>query len=351
MICPMSHTHTTTDVVLVGAGPIGIEMAVALKKAGVDYVHVEAGQVGQTMTWWAPGTRFFSSNERIAIAGVPLVTPDQGKASREVYLAYLRTVVTMYDLPVRTFEKVVGIEPSGGDGFTIATSRRGLRRTIACNRLILATGGTDRPRKLGVPGEDLPHVSPWFNEPHTYFRQNLLIVGGKNSAAEAALRCHHAGAKVAISYRREQLPEKHIKYWIWPELRGYINSGAIAAHLHTQPVAITPSHVTLRHLADNSTFDVPADFVLLLIGYEQDNALLKCAGVELTGPELKPTFDPATMQTNVPGVYVIGTATGGTQSGFTVFIENCHTQVERVVGALTGRRVRAGDVCYAQPES
>lgn len=339
------------DVALVGAGPIGIEMAVALKRAGIDYIHFDAGQIGATIQWFAPQTRFFSSNERIAIAGVPLVTADQSKASREEYLAYLRAVTMQFDLSIRTFERVVDVKRLR-DGFELVSERRGERRTTVAKKVIFATGGTDRPRKLGIPGEDLPHVSSYFQDPHTYFRQMLLIVGGKNSAAEAALRCHHAGARVAISYRRDSLPEKSIKYWLWPELKGLMDSGRIEAHLPTVPVSITPTHVRLRHLVDGREYTVEADFVLSLIGYEQDNTLLRRAGIELVGEQLAPRFDERTMQTNVSGLFVIGTATAGTQSGYRVFIENCHVHVERVMASLLERRVgELPEPKYDRPES
>lgn len=339
------------DVAVVGAGPIGIEMAVALKRAGIDYVHFDAGQIGATVQWFAPQTRFFSSNERIAIAGVPLVTPDQSKATREEYLAYLRAVVMQFGLSVRTYERVVRIARRS-DVFELTTERRGRLGRWRAGKVVLATGGTDRPRRLGIPGEELPHVCSYFRDPHAYFRQKLLIIGGKNSAAEAALRCHHAGARVALSYRRDSLPQKSIKYWLWPELKGLMDEGRIEAHLPTVPIEITSTHVRLHDLASGRKYEVEADFVLSLIGYEQDNTLLRKAGVELVGEQQAPRFDERTMQTNVPGIYVIGTATAGTQVGYRVFIENCHVHVERVMASLLERTL--GEVpapVYDRPES
>src|SRR5687767_12533449 len=166
----------TTDVALVGAGPIGLELAVALKRAGIDYVHFDAKQIGYTISWFPPQTRFFSSNERIAIAGVPLETPDQNKATREQYLAYLRTVVREHQLEVNSYEPVVGIDHVG-DEFVVTTTARGGRRTYRCSKIVLATGGTDHPRKLGIAGENLPHVSHYFGEAHDYFDTDLLIIG------------------------------------------------------------------------------------------------------------------------------------------------------------------------------
>jgi thioredoxin reductase (NADPH) len=339
----------TTEVAIVGAGPIGLELAVALKRAGIDYLQFDARQIGYTISWFPPQTRFFSSSERIAIAGVPLATPDQQKATREQYLAYLRGVVEQFDLKINSYEPVIGIERSG-EGF-ILTSRPegGPVRRCGAKRIVLATGGTDHPRRLDIPGEDLPHVSHYFQDPHPYFQKRLLIVGGKNSAVEAALRCHLAGARVSISYRRERLPEKSIKYWLLPEIEHFIGKGRITGYFQSTPVEITPTQVTL--VRGNERFDVLADFVLLLTGYVQDTTLFKLAGLQMGGPCNAPLFDENTMQTSVPGIYVAGTAVGGTQEKYTVFIENCHVHVERIVRALTGAKPPPAPVPLEQPES
>lgn len=341
------------DLAIIGAGPIGIELAIALQREGFRYVHFEAGQVGNTMMWWAPQTRWFSSNDRIAIAGVPLMTPDQGKATREVYLAYLRAVVTQFDLDIRTYQPVRDVKRQGDD-FLITTHAHGQPVQTRARRIVLATGGTDRPRQLHIPGEDLPHVSAYFQEPHTYFRKRLIVIGGRNSAVEAALRCHHAGARVSLSYRRSELPEKSIKYWLMPEISGLIKAGQIQAHFDTVPVRITPGAITLRRGGD--VFDVEADFVLKLIGYEQDNALLKMCDIELVGEDQIPRFDPQTMQSNIPGIYLAGTAVGGTQTRYKIFLENCHAHVAAILAHLAGRKPPDGLACdlpqaLIQPES
>lgn len=347
-----------TDVAVVGAGPIGLELAAALKRAGIDYQHFDAKQIGYTISWFAPGTRFFSSNERIAIAGVPLNTPDQGKATREQYLAYLRGVVEQFDLKVNTYEPVVGIERRSGE-FLLTTAPRSGQRTCTAKRIVLATGGTDRPRTLGIPGEQLPHVSPYFQDPHTYFRKKLLIIGGRNSAVEAALRCHAAGAQVSLSYRRSELNPKTIKYWLLPEINDLIRSGRINGCFRTLATHISPSHVTLKPCGDEeagfcesgTARQIEADFVLSLIGYSQDNSLLKLAGVELSGDCQTPTFDAKTMQTNVPGIYIAGTAVAGTQDKYRVFIENCHVHVDRIMASLTGAAAPDIVVERSLPES
>lgn len=370
----------STDIAIIGAGPIGLELAVALKKAGVDYLHFDARQIGYTISWFAPQTRFFSSNERIAIAGVPLQTPDQTKATREQYLAYLRGVVEQYDLKIATYEPVIGISREDGR-FVLTTQPAGGQKTYAARQLVLATGGTEKPRRLNIPGEDLPHVSHYFHDPHTYFRKRVLIVGGRNSAIEAALRCHQAGAYVSICYRRSEFNAKSIKYWLMPEMSGLIESGRIKAYFDTVPIEITPAEVRLERLGIELTevgdrgpevgnakveedilsnprspipdpqSPIPFDFVLLLIGYEADMSLCRMAGVELRGPSQTPVYDPRTMETNVRGLYLAGTVIGGTQERYAVFIENCHVHVDRILAALTGASPPPAPRPFSRPES
>ena len=322
-------------VIIVGAGPIGLELAAVLKQLGVDLLHLEAGSIGQTISWYPKQARFFSSPERIAIAGVPLVSPDQSKASREEYLAYLRGVVRQFDLPIATHEPVRRIEHDDAAGtFTVKTPKR----TATCDHLVLAIGDMHMPRELGIPGEDLPHVSHYFDEPHDYFGRRLLIVGGRNSAAEAALRCHRAGAKVSMSYRGEHFDDNGIKYWLLPELKSLIKAGEIGFHPYSQPVKITDTQVELLDTSatEQTTKTIDADHVLLLTGYTQDKTLFEMVGVELVGDQRAPKLDPETMQTNVPQLYVAGTAAAGTQQRFKLFIENCHVHALRIAKAITG---------------
>jgi thioredoxin reductase (NADPH) len=359
-----------TDVAVIGAGPIGLELAVALKQADVDYIHLEARQIGYTISWFPPQTRFFSSNERIAIAGVPLQTADQSKASREEYLAYLRSIVEQFDLEVQTYTPVVGIQRNETTReFLIIAQPNGRRKRFRARRVVLCTGGTDHPRRLDIPGEDLPHVDHYFRDPHKYFRKRLLVVGGKNSAVETALRCHHAGAHVSLSYRRDKLDAKSIKYWLLPEINGLIDSGRITGLFNTVPTGITPTDVALAPWSGSydaaakppddvaspayvpNALRAPADFVLMQIGFAQDTTLLTLAGVELTGACRMPVYNERTMETNVPGVYVAGTAMGGTQDKYKVFIENCHVHVGRIVATLTGSAPPATPAPLAAPES
>lgn len=332
----------TWDAIVVGAGPIGMECAVRLQQRGRTVLVVDRGAVGQTITWFPRQMRFFSSNDRIAICGVPLQTLDQQKATREEYLAYLRQVVRIFDLTVRTFTPVIDVVREG-DSFAVHCTPAGKAEVLRARHVILAVGDMDRARELGLPGEDLPHVSHYFEEPHRYFGRRLLIVGGKNSAVEAALRCFHAGARVTLSYRREEFDAGAVKYWLLPELKSRIRHGEIAAHLGSVPVAIGRDEVTLRRLADGEISVVPAEDVLLLTGYVADTTLYRRLGIELEPPDDIPVYDPDTMETQIPGLYIAGTATAGTQTQFAVFLENCHVHADRIAAHIAGGGVPIPD--------
>lgn len=321
-------------VAIVGAGPIGIEMAIALKKYHVPFIHFDKEQIGQMIYNFPPQTRFFSSNERISIAGVPIQTVDQTKCTREEYLAYLRQLVMHYQLDIRTFEKVIAIEKLEATGFSIQTEVKGEKHSYTSELVILATGGTSFPRLLGIPGEDLPHVSAKFVDPHLYFNKNVVIIGSKNSAVESALRCYHAGAKVTLVSRREQFDDQEIKYWLLPELKSCLKRKEIVHFGGVEPAKISADKVTLRSIKTQQEQDIASDFVIKAIGFQADMSLFKKLGVALIEGEHHPLVNEATMETSVPGVFVLGTAIAGTQAKFRVFIENTHEHVEKILAAL-----------------
>jgi thioredoxin reductase (NADPH) len=258
-------------------------------------------------------------------------------------------VVVQFDLKINTYEPVVHIHRDDSE-FLLTTKRGDGEAKYQVKKIVLATGGTERPRAVNVPGHDLPHVSHYFRDPHEYFQKDLLIVGGRNSAVEAALRSHYVGARVSVSYRNAQFDAASIKYWLWPEMNGLIQSGKLKAHFNTTLKEIRPDGAVLTD-ASGRAIDVAADFVLLLIGYEADMTLCRSAGVELKGAGQMPVFDAATMETNVPGIYVAGTAVGGTQERYAIFIENCHVHAERIMASLTGAAPPPLPVLVEQPES
>lgn len=332
--------ETAYTVGIVGAGPIGLELAAALKSGGVDYIHFDERQIGHTISWWPRNTYFFSTTERVEIAGIPLQNVGQQRATGEEYLAYLRAVVEQLDLQVNTYEPVTMIESQAG-GFRVHTRPLSGERTYFCRQVVLATGDMQFPNRLGIPGEDLPHVSHYFEDPHPYFRKRLLIVGGRNSAAEAALRCFRAGTRVTLSYRRAEFDARSVKHWILPDLLAQIELGTIGFFPETVPVEITPESVVLERLVGGiptgERIVHPTDFVLLNTGFVADMSLFAAAGVNLVGEDQAPEFNPRTMETNVPGLYVAGVAAAGTQRKYRLFIENCHEHVGKIVYALTGR--------------
>lgn len=338
----MTHKQPAQiDVAIVGGGPIGIELAIALKRLGVEHILFEASQIGEAFMKWPPNTRFFSTPEHVALAGIPVHSLDQGSISGEHYLAYLRTLVEMFDLNLHNYEAVTAVHPQN-PGFLIHTSTRAGDRTYRARYVVLATGGMAGPRRLNIPGEDLAHVSHYFPGAHPYFRTRLLIVGGRNSAVEAALRCWRVGAtQVAISYRRPEPDWDRIKPHLAVDLKDRLEKGEIVFYPATVPVEITPTHVVLASTKDGqtpngSTLNHEADFVYLATGFRADMHLFAETGVKLLGKEQAVFHHPETMETNVPGLFAAGTAVAGTQERFTHFISTSHDHIAKIVKAITG---------------
>jgi thioredoxin reductase (NADPH) len=324
---------------------------VALKQAGIDYVHLDAGPAGTTMTWYPLQMQFHSNAERLAISGVPIQTADQQKVTREEFLAYLRAVVMQFDLRIRTYERVESIaiverqapSPVGADGqagapvpprriFELTTNRD----VIRAEYVVLAIGAMHRPRLLGIPGEELPHVSHYFVEPHMYFGQRLVIVGGKNSAIEAAIRCQRAGAHVRLCYRGDDFDPSRVKFWLLPEMRSMLRDHRVRAILSATPIEIRERSIVLQ--TPSGVVEEPADFVLSLTGYEQDTSLFEMAGINVKGKDQNPAYDEATMESNVPGIFIAGTAIAGSPVGHVrIIVEDCHVHVPRIVDAITAR--------------
>lgn len=335
-------TEQNREVAIIGAGPIGVELAVVLARQGVDYILFEATQVGSEFLKWPPSTRFFSTPEHVALAGVPVQNLDQQAITGEEYLAYLRMLVEMYDLNLHNYEPVTAVEKQSDGDFLLTTNARAGDKTYRVRHVVFATGGMASPRLLHIPGEDLPHVSHYFPGPHRYFRTRLLIVGGKNSALEAALRCWRAGAQVTLSYRRPELDFDRVKPHLSMDIGDRLEKGEIAFYPGTVPVEITPTEVVLASTTadfepNGQLTRLPFDFVLLATGFVADMSLFSQSGVALVGEERAPQYDPETMETNVPGLYVAGTAAGGTQiHKFKYFISTTHDHVAKIVRHITG---------------
>jgi thioredoxin reductase (NADPH) len=335
----------------VGAGPIGLETAAVLVDQGHEVLVVDAGAVGETIArWFPPNTRFFTSPERLALRGLPVASTTQEKTTGEEYLAYLRAFVTERGLTVSTFTQVVAIGGSSGDFTVIVRNIWGREIDLRVGVIVLATGGTAHPRRLGVPGEDLPGVHRELGDPHRYFSRRVLVVGGRNSAAESALRLYRVGAQVSMVHRTAELHPR-VKHWIRPEVESLLDEGAIRRLMPREVVRIDPGQVVLREPDAGATQTVAVDDVLLQIGYTADPHIFELAGVPLVGPRREPEHDPHTMATAVPGIFVVGTASAGTQERFEVFIENSHQHADRVAAAMAGRPAPAATPPRPLPES
>jgi thioredoxin reductase (NADPH) len=331
---------------IAGAGPIGIACAIAAKRRGLDPLVIDAGAVCDSIRRYPVGMTFFTTPERLEIGGHPLVCAGQ-KPTREEALKYYRGVVRAEGLRVSTYTRLAGAcraeaAASGVDTGASAAprgliaelaTRRGSER-IACERLVLATGYFDHPNLLGVPGEDLPHVRHYYDEAHASFGLDVVIVGGRNSAVEAALDLFRAGARVALVYRGAAFPPS-VKYWLRPDLENRIRAGEIAAHLGAEVLEIDPERVRIR-AAGGGERDLPADRVYTLTGFHPDFSLFERLGIELDRTTQEPRLDPATLETNVPGIHMVGSITRGRRIS-DVFIENGRFDGDKVFGDAVSR--------------
>ncbi len=319
-----------TDVVVVGAGPCGLAAAIAIERAGWRALVVEASCVVSSIAGYPTYLTFFSTAERIEIGGMPFVVATE-KPTRRDALAYYREVVERHGLVVRQYERVEHIE-AGGDGFVIHSRPRGMdARTTSARAIVVATGYFDSPNYLGVPGEDLPHVTHRYREGHEAFMRDAVVVGGKNSAAEAALDLYRSGARVTMVYHGEGLSPS-VKPWVAPDLQNRITEGHIATRWRSRVVAIEPSAVVLD--TPHGAQRLPADHVYLLTGYTPEHELLHAIGATVDKTTGIPVHDPATMETDVRGVFIAGVISAGNDAN-KVFIENGRGHGELIARRLT----------------
>jgi thioredoxin reductase (NADPH) len=320
------------DVLIIGAGPSGLATAIAAKQNGLDYVVVEKGVLVNSIFHFPTYMVFFTTPELLEIGRLPLVTP-YDKPTRLEALRYYRRVVDTYGVQISFHEQVTGVEKEG-DVFVVTTrDGRGVQRVREARAVVMAIGYYDRPNYLGIPGEGLPHVSHYYTEAHPYYRRRVVVVGGKNSAAEAALELFRAGAQVTLVHRHPALGET-IKYWVRPDIENRIKEGSIAARLGACVVAITSSSVVIEQSGTRE--EIPAEGVFLLTGYHPDAALMTGAGVECHPETLAPTIDPETFETNVPNLFLAGGAVAGKATG-NIFIENGRFHGEKIIKVLTER--------------
>ena len=320
------------DVLIVGAGPSGLATAIAAKHFGLDYVILEQGALVDAIARFPTNMVFFTTPELLEIGGIPLTTP-YDKPTRAEALQYYRKVVDTFQLPIELYEEVTAIHPpTDPPGEFVVESRtsRGVTRTHEARHVVLAMGYYGLPNLLNVPGEDLPHVSHFYKEAHPYYRQRVVIVGGKNSAAEAALEIHRAGGYVTMVHRGPGFGES-VKYWVKPDIENRVKEGSIAAHFNANVTAIRVNEVVL-----DTGVTLPAERVLLLTGYRADPDFMRRMGVEIHDDTQAPKYNVDTYETNVPGLFVAGGQVAGKRTG-TVFIENGRFHGEVIAKTIAAR--------------
>ena len=321
------------DAVIVGAGPSGLATAIAAHHAGLRYEVVEKGALVNSIHNFPRHMTFFTPGDLLEIGGMPFVSPYE-KPTQAEGLKYYRRVTEVLGLKVALGEEVVAVERRGRS-FRVGTrTAEGEPRERTARAVVFATGYYDWPNRLGIPGEDLPHVSHYYTEPHAFFRRDVVVVGGKNSAAIAALELYRAGARVTLVHRAPALSGS-IKYWIKPDIENRIKEGAIAARFSTVLTEIRPKAIVVR--AGFGTEELPADQVFLLTGYHPDTRLLEAAGVKVDPQTLVPEHDPETLQTNVKGIYVAGATASGRFTS-RIFIENGRFHGEAIVKSILAAR-------------
>jgi thioredoxin reductase (NADPH) len=310
------------DVVIVGAGPVGLACAIAARREGLKALVIEKGALVNSLVGYPARMEFFSTPELIEIGGYPF--PIQGyKPTREDAIEYYRGVAAQERIDVRLYERVLEVTGEAGD-FTITTDRGRHRARHA----IASIGFFDQPNTLSVPGAELPKVTHYYKEPYAYVRQKVAVIGARNSAAKAALDCYRHGAEVTLIVRAPVLSEK-VKYWIKPDLENRIKEGSIKAFFNTTVEAILESSLRLRTPEGETT--IGNDWVLAMTGYHPDydflEGVLKIAIAD--DPHRTPVFDPDTFETSRPGVYLAGTVCGGYRTG-RWFIENGRFHAQQI---------------------
>lgn len=317
-----------TDVLIIGAGPIGIACALACKKRSLDYVVVERGTLTNSLYNYPLNMQFFSTSEKLEIGGIPFIS-NNPKPNRDEALEYYRRVATSNDLNIRLYEAIEEVIKAT-DGFQIRSSKT----TYHAKKIIVGTGFYDIPKLLEVPGEDLPKVSHYFKEAHPYVMQKTIVVGASNSAVDAALEIWHKGGDVTMVVRGPQIGER-VKYWVKPNIENRIKEGSITAYFNAEISEIKERSVQIT--TPEGTKMLENDFVLALTGYRPDFSFLETLGVQLSEDDKYfPTYDPDTMESNVDGLYLAGVICGGMET-HKWFIENSRVHADIITAHIAER--------------
>ena len=314
------------DLIVIGGGPIGIACGLEAKKRGLRYLILEKGPIVNSLFNYPVNMQFFSSSERLEIDGIPFISKE-AKPSRSEALEYYRRIATSNELHLKLFEEVVAVVREG-ETFKVETNKD----TYLSTNVIIATGFYDLPNLLNIPGEGLPKISHYYKDPHYYSGQQLAVIGASNSAVDAALECWRKGASVTMIVRGPEIGQR-VKYWIRPDIINRIEEGSITAYFESEVTEITDGTITLK--TPEGIKSIPNDFVLALTGYRPNFQLLIQAGVKLSLDRKRlPEYNPETMQTNVPGLYLAGVICGGMET-HKWFIENSRIHAQRIITHIT----------------
>lgn len=322
----MANEKEIYDVLIVGGGPIGIACGLEAKKKGLRYVIVEKGPIVNSLFNYPINMQFFSSSERLEIAEIPFISKE-AKPKRNEALEYYRRIVTSNNLNIRLFEKIEDVEKLSDGHFEI----RSEKHVYHSRNVIIATGFYDIPNKIGVPGEELPKVSHYYKDPHFYASQKLVVIGASNSAIDAALETWRKGAEVTLVIRGPEVGQR-VKYWVRPDIINRIEEGSIKAYYNSNVTEIRPREVVID--SPEGEVILENDFVLALTGYKPNFAFLQRLGIRLSDDAKKfPEYDPETMETNVPGLFLAGVICGGMET-HKWFIENSRVHAEVIMKAI-----------------
>jgi len=319
----------TYDIICIGAGPTGLATAIEAKRAGMRPLVIDKACLCNSIYHYPVNMVFFTTPELLEIGDLPLVCAAE-KPTRGEALKYYRRAAEHYGLELRLYERVMRVEGQNGD-FTVTTkTEKGIEAKYRAKKIAVATGYYDLPNLLGVPGENLPHVSHYYSEPHAFWNQDVVVIGGKNSAAEAALDLYRNGARVTLVHRNKDLGAS-VKYWVRPDIENRIKAGQVKALFETRVKEITKDEVVIENGAGEER--LPARQVFALTGYHPDYAFIESLGVQLDPESRKPKLHPKTLESNVPGIHLAGVVTGGRHTG-EIFIENGRLHGKQIIEGL-----------------
>jgi thioredoxin reductase (NADPH) len=305
------------DVLVVGAGPTGMACAIEAQRIGLRAVLVDKGCLVNSLFHYPANMTFFTTPELLEIGDIPFSSPNQ-KPNRSEALEYYRKVADHYSLDIRQYERVDRVEGTDGNFLVHTMDRFGTIHVHHAQKLVIATGYYDLPNYMNIPGEELPKVAHYYHEPHAYYDNDVLVIGGKNSAAIAALELWRHGSRVTIVHRGPGM-HKNVKYWILPDIENRIRNQEIAAFFNSTVLEIRERNVLLQTPAGE--IEIANDFVFALTGYHPDYDFLKALGIQISGGECRPACNAETLESNVPGIYLAGVIVAGARTS-EIFIEN-----------------------------